>query len=128
MANLFDARDRKIPNELILLGYAAGLYQNVQRFQWFGLVLFIIKAVMPILLLMLLFLFRSFGAGDIKLCSVMCTLVGFECTSDVMITSVMVAAVAVLLLFIYEKEINLKRRLPYSFFMSVAFFLHQIME
>ncbi|SCZ78867.1 Type IV leader peptidase family protein [Pseudobutyrivibrio xylanivorans] len=128
MANLFDARDYKVPNELIILGYAAGLFLNIQNFQLIGVVLFIIKAALPILILYLLYRVKGIGSGDIKLFSVMSTLVGFEYTTDVMVASVMLAGIAVLGLFLYEKGINLKRRLHYSFYITAAFFLLQIIN
>ena len=122
MANLFDARDYKIPNELILLGYAAGLFLNIQNFQWTGIFIFIIKAIVPILTLYLLFRSKGLGAGDIKLFSVLCTHVGIEFTTEVMIKSVLFAGLAVIGLIITEKGINIKRRLHYSFYMTAAFF------
>ena len=64
--------------------------------------------------------------ADIKLCSVTCTLVGIDCTTDMMIASVMVAAITILLLFIHEKKIDLKRKMPYSCFLTAAFFLLEI--
>ena len=123
MASMFDAKSYKIPNELIILGYTAGFYLNIQSFQLIVIILFIIKAALPILLLHLLFLAKGLGAGDIKLLSAMCTLVGINVTVDVMITSVMLAGIAVLFLYINEKGINLKRRLHYSFYITAAFFL-----
>ena len=126
VANMFDARDYKIPNELIILGYAAGLCLNIQSFQLIGIYLFIIKALGPVLILYLLYQIKGLGAGDIKMFSVMSTLVGVELTTEVMIMSVMLAGIAILLLILYEKRIELKRRLHYSFFMTAAFFLLQI--
>lgn len=128
MANLFDARDYKIPNELIILGYAAGLFLNIQTFQLIGVVLFIVKATLPVLILYLLYRMKGLGSGDIKLFSVMSTLVGFEYTTDVMVASVMLAGIAVIGLFLYEKGISLKRRLHYSFYITAAFFLLQMIN
>ena len=128
MASVFDAMNYKIPNELIILGYAAGLCLNIQNFQSIGVVFFIIKAVLPVLLLYLLYRAKGLGAGDIKLFSVMSTLVGFEYTTDVMVASVMLAGIVVLGLFVYERDINLKKRLHYSFYMTAAFFLLQIIN
>ena len=128
MANLFDARDYKIPNELIILGYAAGLFLNIQTFQLIGVVLFIVKATLPVLILYLLYRMKGLGSGDIKLFSVMSTLVGFEYTTDVMVASVMLAGIAVIGLFLYEKGISLTRRLQYSFYITAAFFLLQMIN
>ncbi len=126
MANLFDARNYKVPNELIILGYVAGLFLNIQTSLWSGLLLFIYKALIPILILWLLYQVRAIGAGDIKLFSVMSTLVGLKLTTDVMIASVMLAGIAICGLFLYEKKIKLKRKLHYSFYLTAAFFLLQL--
>ncbi len=126
MANLFDARNYKVPNELIILGYVAGLFLNIQTSLWSGLLLFIYKALIPILILWLLYQVRAIGAGDIKLFSVMSTLVGLKLTTDVMIASVMLAGIAICGLFLCEKKIKLKRKLHYSFYLTAAFFLLQL--
>ncbi|WP_263008654.1 A24 family peptidase [Pseudobutyrivibrio xylanivorans] len=126
VASLFDARDYRIPNQLIVLGYMAGLFLNIQQYNAIGIVYFVIKAVVPVAILILLYMWRhSLGSGDIKLFSVMATLVGVDLTTDVMITSVMLAGVTVLMLFIYERRLDLKRRLHYSFYITAAFFMLQ---
>lgn len=115
-----------MPNELIILGYIAGLFLNVQSFKLVGIGLFIIKAILPVLILMLLYHFKGIGSGDIKLFSVMSALVGIECTKNVMVVSVMLAGIAVLFIFLLERNIDLKRRLHYSFYITAAFFIQQI--
>ena len=125
MATLFDAREYKIPNQLIMLGYTVGLFLNIQCYHLVGIFLFIVKGAFPILTLYLLYHFKGLGAGDIKLFSVMSTLVGVKLTTDVMITSVMLAGVAVMFLLLYEGKLSLKRRLHYSFYMTAAYFILQ---
>ena len=125
VAVLFDAREYRIPNQLIMLGYVAGLFLNIQQFEIIGIAYFVMNAIWPIVLLSLLYRLKGLGAGDIKLFSVMSTLVGAKLTTDVMITSVMLAGVAVLILFIYEKRLVLKKKLHYSFYIAAAFFLLQ---
>lgn len=88
-----------------------------------GIIYFLIKAITPVLLLMLLYCLRGLGAGDIKLFSVMCTFVGIRFTVDVMVISVMLAGIAVLLIFIYEGKIDRKRKLHYSFYIAAGFFI-----
>ena len=125
VAALFDAKSYRIPNELIGLGYVAGLFLNIEQFQVVGIAIFIIKAAWPIALLFLLYKVKGLGAGDIKLFSVLSGMWESKLTAEVMIASVMLAGVAVLLLFLYEKQIDLKRRLHYSFYITGAFFCLQ---
>ncbi len=124
--NLFDAKGYRIPNQLIILGYLAGLFLNIQKYQLIGIVYFLISTITSILMLMLLYMSNSIGAGDIKLFSVMSGLVGLKITVDVMIASVMVAAVAVMGILLYEGKIDLKRKLHYSYYISAGFFLLQL--
>lgn len=124
-ACLFDARDYKIPNELILLGYLAGLWINIQAYQAMGVVLFIAKALWPILLLYLLTVVKGLGAGDVKLFSVAATMVGANEVIEIMIYSVMLAGVIAVILCIKEKRI-VKRKLHYSYYIAAAFFLLQV--
>ncbi|WP_176761903.1 prepilin peptidase [Pseudobutyrivibrio sp. YE44] len=126
LATIFDARAYRIPNQLIGLGYVAGLYLNILQFQTIGIVYFIIKAIWPIILLYLLYQWKGLGAGDIKLFSVMSTLVGMRVTTDVFVLSVMLAGVAVLALVLYEGRLEIKRKLHYSYYIAAAFFLLQV--
>ena len=123
-ACLFDARNYKIPNELIILGYLAGLIMNLLSFKIMGIVLFITKATWPILFLYLLTVVKGLGAGDVKLFSVMSTMVGASDVVDVFVYSVMFAGVIAIALCIKEGHI-VRRKLHYSYYIAAAFFLLQ---
>lgn len=125
-STIFDARGYRIPNQLIILGYYAGLHLNIQNYGMIGIVYFLLKAITPVLLLLLLYFFRGIGAGDIKLFSVMSTLVGIAVIVDVFVASVMLAGVAVLLILLYEGRIDFKRELHYSFYIAAGFFITAI--
>lgn len=121
---LFDARDYKIPNELIILGYIGGLLLNLHSYQIMGVAIFITKAIWPILLLSLLTVVRGLGAGDVKLFSVMSTVVGAADLVTTFIYSVMIAGVIAIGLCIKNGHI-VKRKLHYSYYIAAAFFLLQ---
>ena len=121
---LFDARDYKIPNELIILGYIGGLLLNIHSYQIMGVAIFITKAIWPILLLSLLTVVRGLGAGDVKLFSVMSTMVGAADLVTTFIYSVMIAGVIAIGLCIKNGHI-VKRKLHYSYYIAAAFFLLQ---
>ncbi len=124
VASLFDARWYKIPNQLIVLGYTAGLFLNIQMNGPIGIIYFIVKALAPVIILYLLYKVKGLGAGDIKLFSVMSTLVGMRLTGRTMVISVFLAGLAIVILSIYEGQI-IKRKLHYSFYMTAAFLLLQ---
>ncbi len=124
LASIFDARTYRIPNQLIVLGYLAGIFMNLQWYETLGILYFVIKAAWPIALLIPLNLMgKQLGAGDIKLFSVMATLVGAKITVDVMILSVFLAGITIIIVSLYEREF-LKRKLHYSFYISAAFFIN----
>ena len=90
-----------------------------------GIKFFVIEATWPIVVLSLLYLFgKKIGAGDVKLYSVMATLVGAKMTVDIMITSVMLAGVAILVVSLYERQI-MRRNLHFSFYITAGFLLQQ---
>ncbi len=124
MANVFDARYYRIPNQLIVLGYAASFCLNITANPTAsGITTFIVRALAPVLILLILYILGGLGAGDIKLFSLIATVVGLQDTCKVMIVSVVLAVIAVLIIVTHERKLELKRRLHYSFYISGAFFL-----
>ena len=125
MATIFDARSYQIPNQLIVLGYLVGILSNLQILGLQGIEYFLIMAIWPIGLLLLLYILgKSIGAGDIKLFSVMATLVGVKATVDTMVLSVFLAGFTIIAISLYERQL-LRRKLHYSFYMTAAFFCLQ---
>ena len=126
VASLFDAKEYKIPNQLIVLGYLAGIFVNLQQYGMMGIAYFILKAVWPYICLSMLYLFgKQIGSGDIKLFSVVATIIGAKSTVDVMVASVMIAAIAVVAVSIYEGHL-MRRNLHYSYYITAAFFFLQV--
>ena len=125
LATIFDARSYTIPNHLIVLGYLAGFMTNLMMDGVLGIAHFLLMAILPIGLLMLLYLCgKSLGAGDIKLFSVMATLVGAHATLNVFILSVFLAGITIVVISLYEGQL-LRRKLHYSYYMTAAFFCLQ---
>ena len=126
LACIFDARSYRIPNQLIVLGYIAGIYVNLQMYGMIGILYFLLKAAWPIIALLPLYLCgKQIGAGDIKLFSVMSSLVGNRITMDTMIASVVLAGITIIIVSLWERQV-LKRNLHYSFYITSAFFLLQL--
>ncbi len=131
-ASICDARYYKIPNQLIVVGYLIGIIMNLIEYQALGIVYFIIRAGWPILILTLLRICgKTIGMGDVKIISVMSTMLCVDDLIFVMAASVMLAGVAIILRCIIERQF-VKKELHYSFYITAAFFLlpfqTQIME
>ena len=125
VASIFDARYYKIPNQLIALGFLSGIVINLIEFQAVGIVYFIIKASWPFVLLLLLRLCRkTIGMGDVKLFSVLSTMLDTGSMVFLMTSSVVLAGIIIVLRCIYERQF-VKRQLHYSFYITAAFFLLQ---
>lgn len=82
----------KIPNQLILFGYVSGFFLNINAYRIKGLNHFIVNALWPIALLLILYAMKAIAAGDIKLFSVMATMVGARLTGNVIIISLLLGA------------------------------------
>ncbi len=122
LAVLFDARDYKIPNQLICAGYIAGLFVNLWLYQLPGSIIFIVNALVPLLITYLLFWIGGLGAGDVKIFSVLSTLVGVKVTIRVMIISIFVAAAVILLISIYKRKL-IRKKLHYSYYILAGYML-----
>ena len=70
-AVLTDIRMKRIPNQLIGLGFCLALIYQISQWGILGVVLFLGGAGFPVLLLWGLYYFRMLGAGDLKLFAVL---------------------------------------------------------
>jgi len=95
LAALFDIRERRIPNWVILFGLTGGLvfgaFQNSTQFM-FNVTGFFVG----ILALMIPFAFGWIGAGDVKLFGAMGALVGYKPLARVFFYSCIVAGIIAL--------------------------------
>ncbi len=107
----FDFRDRKVPNEVILAGYlVGGIYRIIAAGSGLGIILFLRDAMVPVVLLYLLFIIRALGAGDIKLLSVIAGIIGIEDTLLIVGSSFAVGAVASAVKMAIHREIAIAIR------------------
>jgi prepilin peptidase CpaA len=110
-ASLLDIKSFCIPNRLILFGWLFGIGYRLFFDGYRGLPPFFYGALLPIVLLWILFHFHMLGAGDIKLFSVIGGLYGAPFTLRVIITAFLLGAVmSVVHLLRYR---NLMYRLHY---------------
>lgn len=101
-ACIWDLRRGKIPNGLILSGLAAGLWGQLSRLGLDGVFVFLGGAVLPVILLWVLFVLRMLGAGDIKLLGVMGGFLGIRGSAVCILTSVLAGGVLAAFLMLYR--------------------------
>lgn len=69
-AVIYDLKTYHVPNRIILMGYVLSLIYRIYTRGTAGILYFLAGAILPMILLYLLFLIGALGAGDIKLLSV----------------------------------------------------------
>lgn len=99
----------RIPNQLILTGYGAGILFGIfTKSLWHILVL---DSIMVFFFLYALFLIGALGGGDIKLFMVIAVFLGLELALNIAITAVMAGAlcsvIKILITFQREKRLSL---------------------
>ncbi|MCR4695503.1 MAG: prepilin peptidase [Pseudobutyrivibrio sp.] len=128
LAVYYDRKCYRIPNQLIIAAYIVYLVLDLVEYGAVGALIFLANALMPIILLYVLFLMGGMGAGDIKIFSLICTAVGPQMTVNILIVSIFVAAAIVTVLSIREHHLILERKLHYSYYISAGYLLCQVMQ
>ena len=103
-----DFSEEKIPNQLILFGWLAGILYQLFFFNLNGLLHGILGAVIPIIVLFLFFVLKMLGAGDIKLLSVIGMFYGFPCMIRVFILVFLIGGLIAFILLVH-RNILIKR-------------------
>ena len=93
IASYKDCKAYKVSNWLIILGWVQGLIYQVYLVGWKGLLLWTFSVFITISILFLLFLFRMFGAADIKLISVISGFCGLQISGQVVLIALISGAV-----------------------------------
>lgn len=106
-----DVRTGKISNRLVMSGLFLGYIRSLSEYGWNGSIYFLIRISIPVLVFYLLFLMHAFGAGDIKLFSVISSCIGLEGLVKVVVFSFLVGAVFAVCILIRNK--NLYSRIVY---------------
>lgn len=109
-----DFRKKKVSNRLVCFGLFLGYIRNLSVYGWNGSIYFLVQISIPVLMFYLLFLMHAFGAGDIKLFSVVSSCIGIKGFFQVMIHSFLVGAV-------FSFAVLIRNR---NLFSRVAYFFH----
>lgn len=126
LAMLYDLLTYKVSNKLILAGLIFGLLFQVSKYQAWGVLYFLAGALVPILLLFLLFLGNVLGAGDIKLFSVIGGALGVVLGVRCIWYSFVAGAILAVLLFIFRR--NFLKRFRYFFHYLKCCFMNKTIQ
>ena len=92
IATVYDYREYRIPNALILVGYGVTILSIVLCSGVSGVLPAIVRALIPIGLFYLLFFIRAIGAGDLKLLSLAALACSTEELFDLVVFSFVIGA------------------------------------
>ena len=104
-ATIFDLRTGKIPNLLNGIGILTGYAYHIYTEGVCGIVICTVYALIPVVLLFLLFLIHALGAGDIKLFSAIACLGGQSLFFHTFLYSFLVGAVYALFKLCYHRNL-----------------------
>ncbi len=93
IATAFDLCVDKVPNKVIICGYITALGYQFVMLGMKGMYVFLTGAILPIIMLYLLFLMGALGAGDIKLLSVIGAVTGVPIILRIILVSLIAGAV-----------------------------------
>lgn len=110
LALIFDIRTEKVPNSLILVGYAAGAINFVMWYGAIGFLLSILSVFVVWICLMPVFLYGGLGGGDCKLLAWIVLFFRTECLTECYFMIFLCGAVIAL----YKKFIRGRRTFHFT--------------
>ncbi|MCR5107134.1 MAG: A24 family peptidase [Lachnospiraceae bacterium] len=122
IAAIMDIISLRVSNYLIIAGMITGLSISVYRDGAKGALSSLIGALIPFLLLFVFFIFRYFGAGDIKLFSMIGTFLGPQGVMLVLIYAVLTGGIMGAVKYILTYKEKGLRKIPFAIpaFIGVA--------
>lgn len=117
-AAFYDAKQKRIPNSIILSGWGAALLFNFRQYGGSGIFFSFLAAVITIAVLFPLFCIHAVGAGDIKLLSVIGAVHGLSYLFRVAVVWLVLAGSFSLIVLI--RKHLLISRLRYLWFYATA--------
>lgn len=93
-----------VPNCIIVGGLALSLYRNISLYGMVGLWQFAWNGLIPIVVCFIFYLLHFFGAGDIKLFSIISSFYNFRFCFRVMIFSLFIGALFSIIKMIHKKN------------------------
>jgi prepilin peptidase CpaA len=108
VAFLTDITNRKIPNWLTVPACMIGLVFHTASTGWGGLLFSGAGIISGLLPLLVLYLLRAVGAGDVKLFAAFGALLGVELTLQLMLASILCSGGIALLILLWRRELWLR--------------------
>src|SRR5271170_4225581 len=105
-AGVLDWRYRRIPNWLMVSGFAAGVAVNTILYRWPGLKAALLGTLLGLGLLLPFVLVRSLGAGDWKLAGALGACLGPRQLLSVLAGTILVAGVMALIIVIWKGRLK----------------------
>ncbi|GMQ57658.1 hypothetical protein AN1V17_20530 [Vallitalea sediminicola] len=114
-----DTKNYTIKNSVILLFAGAGLIVNCAQLGVTGLVNWLIGISLPILILFILFILRTLGAGDIKLIGVIGGLLGINFLAKSSLYILIAAAIMALIKMIVKRNLAIRFKHFFNFLHNI---------
>ena len=103
-----------------------GLHMNLTKYGAVGIMHFLAGAALPMAITYLLYVIGGLGAGDIKLFSVIGTVVGTVAdVTFLMCASIVLAAIAIVARSFIKKRFE-RTKLHFTYYITAAWFLNQL--
>lgn len=120
VATVQDYIKSRISNWLIMCGLVLGLIFQIYFHGISGIAHFLVGALLPIILLYLLYLMRVLGAGDIKLFSVIGSFLNFKEMQICILVAFLAGALWSLVRLVHEKTLFLRLEEAIIYFFELA--------
>jgi prepilin peptidase CpaA len=105
VAAYYDARYRRIPNWIVLVGLVLGFGLNTFLYEWSGLALAAKGFGLGLLVYLPLYLLRAMGAGDAKLMAAVGSLLGAANWFGVFIITAVLGGIAGLIVLLVQRQV-----------------------
>lgn len=120
IAMITDVKEHKIPNRLLLGSLIVGLVFTLFNAGFMEGVTFLLRAVLGILIMIVPYVFKKVGGGDVKLVAIVCAYMNWIPSFYIAVYfSIIGAMIALVLLFIKQYfplllKDNYERAIPYA--------------
>ncbi|GEM_PF-843200 len=117
---IFDIKYRKIPNKVLLIFWIAGILVTTYSESLKGSLFYIVNTILGICILLIPYLLKQVGAGDVKLVAVLTGHLGLMTSINICVYfSVIGALMALFILSLKSKfpiliTLNLEKSIPYA--------------
>lgn len=103
-ASLCDLYQYRVPNPIICVGLALSLYKNLWLYGIQGILYFSVNSLIPFVVCFIFYRLHMFGAGDIKLFSIISSYFNLRCGFRAMIVSLFIGALFSFVKIILQKN------------------------